>query len=170
MRRIRGRLAQGQGPRRYEGTYSATYRALAGTWGGCTPRRCSSLLTLSRTLRSIYPASSVHFPVEHLALLCDRFLRNSRDFVRASRVRPAMRFDPLAYCFKRKNKIRNNENTGVAGDSQILTLRIEDDDAGNSYDKSRSRQFFTVCLQPSKKYMLYILFCNSYSKISVRRK
>lgn len=44
-----------------------------------------------------------------------------------------MRFDPLAYCFRRKNKIRDSESTDVAGDnSRVLTFRIEDDDAGNA--------------------------------------
>lgn len=42
-----------------------------------------------------------------------------------------MRFDPLGYCFRRKNKIRDCENADV--DKQILTVQVEDDDdAGNS--------------------------------------
>jgi len=55
-----------------------------------------------------------------------------------------MRFDPLAYCFRRKNKIRDSESTDVAG-NQILTLRIEDD-AGNACDGSRAGDFVMVLL------------------------
>lgn len=46
-----------------------------------------------------------------------------------------MRFDPLAYCFRRKNKVRDSENTDIAGDGRILTLRIEDHDTGNKMIK-----------------------------------
>lgn len=59
----------------------------------------------------------------------------------------AMRFDPLAYCFRRKNKIRSSENTDVAGDdSQVLTLRIVDDDAGNACDGSQCLQILVLSL------------------------
>jgi hypothetical protein len=42
-----------------------------------------------------------------------------------------MRFDPLSYCFRKKNKIRDGKNTDAAGDNRLLTLDIEDSNAGN---------------------------------------
>lgn len=73
-----------------------------------------------------------------------------------------MRFDPLAYCFRRKNKIRDGENTDVAGTGQrVLTFRIENDDAGNArvYVCVRPR-FFAVIVPafPSATFPLSIRY------------
>lgn len=60
-----------------------------------------------------------------------------------------MRFDPLlAYCFRRKNKIRDSENTDIAGDKRILTLQIEDDGAGNcrAINQTRTRDLLSCLL------------------------
>lgn len=62
-----------------------------------------------------------------------------------------MRFDPLAYCFRRRNKIRNCENTDVAGDNdRILTLRIEDN-IGNVCDGFRAWRFCDSLLTIKRK-------------------